>query len=568
MPDIPGCHCTVPDWELPSSQPEHSIEDAFTRCFVEFMVAAPRTSMEPQSLSLPYHPASAPTGAKELENVPQPNLDKVGSPYHWPPFQKSFIICISCASTLFASFATSCFSPGAEQISSEWGVSRVAALLGITTFCCGMGFAPMLLVPLSEIVGRRPVFLGTGAVLVIFQLCCAVTRLMLVTRLFAGVAASTFTTMVGGIVADMYEPRERNAPMAVFTGSALFGTGLGPLVCGFIAQYTTWRWIFYMQTIIDGILALALLFFFRETRGVVILRKRAKALNMYYEHLESAGSPGVHLPQSEIANDSQTNDQASKEGNVRRVRWRVAEHEARASIATTLRVSVSRSFLLLFSEPVVFFFSLWAAFSWSVMYINLAAIPLVYQTTYGFSLSSANAIFTATCVASILSTLLSITQSILASRHGTWNTVPEHRLYFACVESVLLPAGLFMFGWTPQHGDTIPWIVPTIAVGISTMGIFSIYLSVFNYLADTYRRYASSALVAQNFCRNLMNGLFPLVSRKLFANLGYGPAASLLGGIAAGLCLVPWLLVVFGKSIRRRSRSASESFHQPGASVV
>ncbi|KAL4735678.1 major facilitator superfamily domain-containing protein [Aspergillus similis] len=505
-----------------------------------------------------------PPPARPIENVPQPNLDKVGSPYHWSPFQKSFITWLSCITTLFASFATSCYSPGAEQISSEWGVSRVAALLGITTFCCGMGFAPMLLVPLSEIVGRRPVFLGTGAVLVVFQLCCAVTRLysgMLVARLFAGVAGSTFTTMVGGIVADMYEPRERNAPMAVFTGSALFGTGLGPLVCGFIAQYTTWRWIFYMQTIIDGILALALLFFFRETRGVVILRKRAKALNMYYERLEMVGSSGVQLPQRENANGGQAHDQATKGANVRRIRWRVAEDEGRASIATTLRVSVFRSFHLLFAEPVVFLFSLWAAFSWSVLYINLAAIPLVYQSTYGFSLSSANAIFTATCVASILSTLLSITQSILASRNERWNTVPEHRLYFACVESVLLPAGLFMFGWTSQHGGTIPWIVPTIAVGISTMGIFSIYLSVFNYLADTYRRYASSALAAQNFCRNLMNGVFPLVSRQLFENLGYGPAASLLGGIAAGLCLAPWVLVVTGKSIRRRSRLASDSFN-------
>jgi hypothetical protein len=29
--------------------------------------------------------------------------------------------------------------------------------------------------------------------------------------------------------------------MALFSGAALFGTGLGPLVCGFIAQNTTWR---------------------------------------------------------------------------------------------------------------------------------------------------------------------------------------------------------------------------------------------------------------------------------------------------------------------------------------
>ena len=55
------------------------------------------------------------------------------------------------------------------------------------------------------------------------------------------------------------------------------------------------------------------------------------------------------------------------------------------------------------------------------------------------------------------------------------------------------------FGWTSF--PNIPWIVPTLAVGCATMGIFSIYLAVFNYLADTYHRYASSALAAQSFCK-------------------------------------------------------------------
>lgn len=32
------------------------------------------------------------------------------------------------------------------------------------------------------------------------------------------------------------------------------------------------------------------------------------------------------------------------------------------------------------------------------------------------------------------------------------------------------------------------------------MGIFSVYLAVFNYLADTYHRYASSAIAAQSCC--------------------------------------------------------------------
>lgn len=118
-------------------------------------------------------------------------------------------------------------------------------------------------------------------------------------------------------------------------------------------------------------------------------------------------------------------------------------------------------------------------------------------------------------------------------RIGKMSSTPEGRLLFACVESVLMPIGLFWFGWTSF--PSVPWIVPTIAVGCATMGIFSIYLATFNYLADTYHRYASSAIAAQSFCRNVLAGVFPLVAEQMFRNLGYPGASSLLGGIVREL---------------------------------
>ena len=88
------------------------------------------------------------------------------------------------------------------------------------------------------------------------------------------------------------------------------------------------------------------------------------------------------------------------------------------------------------------------------------------------------------------------------------------------------------------------------------MGIFFILLTTFNYLADNYGQYASSAIAAQSFCRNVMGGCFPLVTRQMYVNLGYGPASSLCGGIASVLGLVPIVLIVFGTQIRARSRFA------------
>ncbi len=215
---------------------------------------------------------------------------------------------------------------------------------------------------------------------------------------------------------------------------------------------------------------------------------------------------------------------------------------------------------LLVTEPVVFFFSLWVSFAWAVLYLTFGSIPLVFGVSHNFNIQQSGAIFAAMSIGAILSTILSIYQEtllsmFLAKTNSTSKLVttlrtpsPEGRLYFACVESAFLPIGLFWFGWT-QFGH-IPWIVPSLAIGCSTMGIFSIYLATFNYLADAYHRYASSALAAQSFCtfsstqicsfemliglgRNLMGGIFPLIDTALFTHLGFPGAASLLGGLVS-----------------------------------
>ena len=334
--------------------------------------------------------------------------------------------------------------------------------------------------------------------------------------------------------------------MALFSGAALFGTGLGPLVCGFIAQNTTWRWIFYLQVITLGLIMVAVVIFFKETRGGVLLSRKAKALNRWYDDLEQAGFYGLELPVEGSPGKTVT----------RRIRWKVRADEERGSIGQMIKISLFRPFHLLCTESVVFWFSLWVSFSWGILYLTLAAVPLVFTTNHGFNIQQNGAVFASMCVGAAMSTVLSIRQEKFASRRGLLKNTPEDRLYFTCIQSTLMPIGLFMFGWTCF--PSIHWIVPTIALGFATMGIFSIYLAVFNYLADTYHRYASSALAAQSFCRNMLGGAFPLITTQMYRKLTFGGASSLLGGLGALLTIVPFVLIFYGPRIRARSPFARE----------
>ena len=477
--------------------------------------------------------------ALDASGVQPPNLVKYESPFNWSPARKNMILFLSCAATFCAAYSAGSYSIAAEPLRRKWLVSGVAFNTGVTTWCIGFATSPMFLAPLSEINGRRPVFLASGLVFFVAQIGCALTDSFagtLVARFFVGAGASTFATMVGGVISDVYHAEDRNTPMALYSGCALAGTGLGPCFSGFIIGRTTWRWVVYHQLISLGTVMILMAIFFKESRGSVLLSRRATAINTVLDQLPPSAAG---------------------------IRYKVLADEQRSSIARMIYLSLTIPFKLLATEPVVFFFSLWAAFAWAVLYMTLNVIPLVFTTRHNFTTEQNGAVFATLSVGSIIGTALSIWQEKAAKRY--WpklTTNPEGRLYFACLESALLPIGLFWFGWTTS--SRIHWISPVVALGVAQVGIFSIYLAVFNYLADVYHRYASSALAGQSFCRNMLAAVFPLFTNTMFGKLGYPAASSLLGGVAALLTLVPWVLVFYGEKIRRRSRIASEIMEGQG----
>lgn len=493
---------------------------------------------------------------------PCPNLKEYDDPFTWSKTRKNLMTWVCCTTNMTAAYSAGSYAAPEAQLTEIWGISQVAYNVGITIFTIGFGIAPMILAPFSEINGRRPVFIATGVLFVAMQLACALTDSyagMLVSRLFAGVGGSTFSTMVGGILADIWVSSERNTPMVLFTGATMFGTGLGPLVSGFVAQRLLWRWVFYLQVMTSGVLVGLVTVFFKETRGPILLSRKAKVLNKWYDTLEAQGAIGMEPSEETITSTSaDPSVEKLRDRKIQRIRYKVLAEEQRATILQMISLSLTRPAHLLFTEPVLICFSLWISFSWAVLYLQFGAIPLVYETNHNFSLEQNGAVFSAVCVGGILSTVLSIYQDKWAVKKfgAKFTANPEGRLWFTCAEALLMPVGMFWFGWTCY--SSVHWIVPTIALVAVTMGIFSIFLATFNYTADIYQTYASSALAASGVCRNFLGGSFPLVTVQMFRGMGFQAASSLLGGIGIVLSLGPILLIWFGPRIRLKSKVARQ----------
>lgn len=81
-------------------------------------------------------------------------------------------------------------------------------------------------------------------------------------------------------------------------------------------------------------------------------------------------------------------------------------------------------------------------------------------------------------------------------------------------------------------------------------------LGVFNFLADSYSIYASSALAGQSFMRNMAAGAFPFFTRQLYQNLTPRWGSFLFACLATLLAVVPFVAFFYGPEIRRRSKFA------------
>jgi len=234
-------------------------------------------------------------------------------------------------------------------------------------------------------------------------------------------------------------------------------------------------------------------------------------------------------------------------------RYRARIEKDRRSLRDLIYMSFTRPIILLFTEPVVAGFGLWVGFGWGILYGLLESISLVFQTLYGFDSAQVGLVSLSIPVGAILGWLSNIYQEKLY-RRNVERIGPEARLYCACAAGLIFPAGWFIYAWTSS--SNIHWIAPTIGIAVVVWGVFLIYLAVFNYLADAYLMYASSALAGQSLIRNLMGAIFPLFTTKMYTTLGFQWASALLGFIALGLAVIPFALFFWGPHLRARSRFA------------
>lgn len=177
--------------------------------------------------------ATAQDPDKEFEVTFDGDSDPLNPKNAYSNLRKWSIVLIGSSSALCVTCASALYTSTYRQLEPEFGVSRLVATLGLTTFVCGLGLGPMFLSPLSEFYGRRIIYIVAFGMYFVWLIPCAEAQniqTMLIVRFFDGLAGSAFLSVAGGTVGDMFPRDKLSGPMMVYTAAPFVGPEVGPVV--------------------------------------------------------------------------------------------------------------------------------------------------------------------------------------------------------------------------------------------------------------------------------------------------------------------------------------------------
>lgn len=411
------------------------------------------------------------------------------NPQNWSFLARSASTLLIASIGWTVGFASSVDSAAIPQAAADLGVSQIAESAATGLFLIGIAWGAMVAGPISEAIGRNPVYIASMAVYMIWIMASALAPNLgaqIIFRFLAGFFTATPMTCAGGSLSDLWTPVERGIAFPVFAVVAFTGPASGPIVGGFIAESSlvSWRWCDWVTLIISGFIFAMITLFQPETYAPVLMKWKAKQLR------------------------SITGDERY-----------VSEIEIRAyGFGKRLAVALYRPFLLFTREPIVVFFALYLTVVYIILFTFLDGYTYIFGETYGFSqgftglafLGMVIGILIAACLIPLFHHWVVRDLTTLRKRDGPGaNLPPEIRLWFAMCGGPLIPLSLFWMAWT-NYSRVLPWsdLVASVVFGF---GIICIFISSYQYIIDSYEIYAASALVGLTLLRYNASGIMVVV---------------------------------------------------------
>lgn len=277
----------------------------------------------------------------------------------------------------------------------------------------------------------------------------------------------------------MFKAHERGKAMAIYSLLPLLAQILGPIIGGFLTEFASWRWSFYITSIVDAGIQIFGLLCLDESYTPVLLRRKK-------DRLLKAGQTGLYT-----VHDFPNNSKLSM-----------------------MKINMIRPIKLLTTQPIVQVLALYQGYLYGNIYILYASIATLWTHKYHEKLDIASLHYLAlglgTAFAAEVTTHLNDKLFRCLTQRNGGKGLPEFRIPIMIPATVILAIGLFWYGWSAEAH--LFWLMPDIGVALFAAASYVCTISNNVYIVDTYGRYSASGLAATSMLRCLAGFAFPIFS--------------------------------------------------------
>ncbi|KAK6593818.1 major facilitator superfamily transporter [Botrytis cinerea] len=429
-------------------------------------------------------------------------------PRNWPLWYRSYTIFAVSFATWSTVLYSSSYTSSMPGMMKEFSVtSEPLATLGVTTYLLGLATGSLVLAPLSEIWGRRPVYIGSLAFFSLMVLPCALATSLgevLGVRFVGALAGAAMISNSPGTVADITTDQYRALVFSIWS--------IGPM--------NGWRWTNWIVMILSGCAWIAC-GFVKETYAPVILIKKAARMR------------------------KETGDERY---------W--CRYDQKKSFYEILKINLSRPFVLSTTEPILWFWNTYIAVIYGILYLCFVAYPIIFTDMRGWSLGQTGLAFLGIGLGTMLGIVAEPLIRKMINSHKkdpeTGKVPPEASVSIICIAAILCPIGQLWFSWTCVP-ITIHWVWPILAGIPFGAGNTLVFIYGTNYLAGSYGIYSASALAGNSVVRSIVGGTLPLAGPAMYGALKPQWAGTLLGLVQVFLIPIPFIFYKWGSKIRAKS---------------
>lgn len=453
------------------------------------------------------------------------------NPKDWPTIKKWAVTSVLSATGLNRIMVSTIIAPALSDIALDLNMTNIESVMAMSVYLLATAFGPLIIGPLSEVYGRRPVLHVTNFWFLIWNLICGFSNskgLLFASRLLAGFGASAIYALAGGVLGDIWRPEQRGRSLGLYLLIPLLGVAIGPIIGGLISGATTWRWTFWSTSILQVFMVIGSFVVFEETYAPVILEKRTLQLR------KSTGQAQYYCQSMKLS--------------------------AGRSRFDLIRSNLTRPIRLLMFHPIIQMQACLSGLDYGITYIVIATYANLWTSKYGETVTTSGLHYIGISLGEISAALIGgpIMDAIyrrLKLRSHDQEGRPEFHIPLMLPGSILLMAGLFMYGWCAEYHA--PWPVVDIGAALLFFGGSMAGQSLQAYVIGTYSEHTSSASAATQFLRSMAAFGLPLFSPAMYSSLGYGWANSLLGFVSAAL-FIPSVLIIwfYGEKMRANMKSS------------